>query len=88
MRWDDTEPETPEDSEAFGFDTLAETIDWYVECGFRVIMQTEDTAQLVRPKTFSLGSFILFGPFYLVYHILVKREDQVYLKPRDTGEDD
>ena len=66
--------------------TLAETIDWYVERGFRVIMQAEETAQLVRPKTFSVGWLVLFGPFYLIYHIFVKREEQVYLKPQDIGQ--
>ena len=90
MQWVDvnTKEDPQNEPEVIEFDTLRETIDWYVERGFRVIMETEETAQLVRPKTFAVGWFVLFVPFYLIYHIFVKREEQVYLKPQDYGDGD
>lgn len=63
----------------------------YVAQGYRVISQTETNAQLVRPKRFSFIWFIIFiitligWLVYLFYHVLLKREIQVYLTVDERG---
>ena len=46
-------------------------IAWYVRGGYRVVSQTDTTAQLVKPKEFSFGWavfwFLFFGVGVLVY---------------------
>ena len=57
----------------------------YVERGFRVISRTDATAQLVKPKSFSmLWFFILMFTligwgFYVVYY-LAKKDETIYLQ--------
>ena len=66
----------------------------YLARGYRVIAQTETTAQLVRPKKFSVVAFLLWtvctlGPggiiIYLPYHVLLKRTASVYLAVAPDG---
>jgi len=60
-------------------ETLQAEINQYVRKGYQVVSQTETTAQLVKPKRFSLVWFFLFfGIFYLPYYI-AKRDKTVYL---------
>lgn len=57
----------------------------FVRQGYRVVSQTDTTAQLVRPKRFSLLWaalwFLFFGIGLLVYLIyyMAKRDSQIYL---------
>lgn len=60
-------------------------IDWYVKQGYRVVSQTETSAQLVKPKVFSLVWAILWFLVavvglivYLIYYAS-KRDKTVYL---------
>ena len=55
---------------------LQDHIDWYEDQGFQVVSQTDTSAELVRPKQFSiflaLLSFMFFGVglvLYLIYHL-------------------
>jgi hypothetical protein len=51
----------------------------YVRRGYRVLSQTETSAQLVKPKKFSLLWCILFfGIFYIVYY-MAKKDKTVWL---------
>lgn len=70
---------------------LQARINGYLSQGYRVVSQTDTTAQLVRPKKFScLIAAILFLlmilPFvlYLLYY-MSKRDDIVYLSVDDFG---
>lgn len=65
---------------------LAKEIERYVKQGYRVINQTDTTAQLVRPKAFSCLAAtlwtLLFGIgliFYLFWYAS-KKEDTIYLQ--------
>jgi hypothetical protein len=65
---------------------LQKEINRYVNQGYRVVSQTETTAQLIRPKQFSclFASlwFLLFGVgllFYLFYY-WSKKDDTIYLQ--------
>ena len=70
---------------------LQERIDYYLKRGYRVVSQTDTTAQLVRPKRFSfvwfLVSILTFVGWipYLFYHLFLKRERQVYLHVDGVG---
>ena len=64
---------------------LQEHIGWYVKQGYHVVSQTEASAQLIKPKRFSLVWaflwFLLAGVgviVYLVYY-LAKNDKTVYL---------
>jgi hypothetical protein len=59
--------------------TLDEAVLKHVRKGYRVMAQTDHSAQLVKPKQFSLIWFFLgFGIFYLPYY-LAKRDRTLYL---------
>ena len=69
---------------------LQEHIGWYVrEQGFIVVSQTETSAQLVKPKGFSLMWallwFLLLGIGLLVYifYYVSKKDQTVYLYVED-----
>ena len=59
--------------------------------GYRVLSQTNTTAQLVRPKRSSLFWFLIFivtligWLVYVFYHLFLKREIQVYLSVDELG---
>jgi uncharacterized protein YuzE len=63
---------------------LQNEINSYIKKGFRVISQTDTTAQLLNPKKFSLLWavlwFLLFGVGILIYlfYYLAKRDEQIY----------
>lgn len=66
--------------------TLQQEIARYVKQGYRIQFQTETTAQLVKPKSFSilgaiLGAVILYGLYYLS-----KRDRIVYLEIDARGQ--
>lgn len=70
---------------------LQDHIDWYEDQGFQVVSQTDTSAELVRPKQFSiflaLLSFMFFfvGFFlYLIYHA-VRRNITVHLMVQSDG---
>jgi len=70
---------------------LQARINHYLGQGYRVVSQTDTTAQLVKPKTFScLFAVILFVlmvlPFiiYLLYY-MSKKDEVVYLSVDDYG---
>ncbi len=70
---------------------LQREIDSYIKKGFRVISQTETTAQLLKPKKFSflwaiLCTFVL-GIGLLIYLIYywAKRDETVYLEVTPEG---
>lgn len=63
----------------------------YVASGYRMLAQTETTAQLVRPKEFSFllaaVSFLFCGVgvlFYLFYYAS-QRDQTVYIEVTETG---
>lgn len=65
---------------------LAKEIQRYIKQGYRVVSQTETTAQLVRPRRFSCLAAtlwtLLFGIgliFYLFWY-LGKKDDTIYLQ--------
>jgi len=64
---------------------LQQHINWYVGQGYRIIAQTETSAQLIKPKQFSLIWallwFLLFGIGLIVYIIYyaAKKDKAVYL---------
>lgn len=68
---------------------LQERINHYVAKGYRVVSQTETSAQLVRPKTFSFVWaflwFLLFGVGLLVYilYYATKKDRALYLYVED-----
>jgi uncharacterized membrane protein len=70
-------------------DPLQAHIDWYVQQGYRVVSQTEASAQLVKPKAFSfvwaLLWFLLLGVGLIVYllYYASKRDKTVYLTVAD-----
>ena len=66
--------------------SLQEHIGWYVkEQGYQVVSQTETSAQLVKPKKFSLGWallwFLVFGIGLLVYvfYYMANSAGSIYL---------
>ena len=64
---------------------LQEHIDWYVNQGYRVVSQTDTSAQLVRPKTFSFVWAFLwflclgFGLIVYLLYYAAKKDKAVYL---------
>lgn len=70
---------------------LQKWIAWYIDHGFRVISQTNTTAQLVKPKSLSCLWVILFGLtilgliIYLVVYLLSK-DKQVYIEVDPAGQ--
>jgi hypothetical protein len=71
--------------------TLQGEINRRVADGYRVLSQTETTAQLVKPKTFAFGWFLLWtlltGVGLILYpaYYLAKRDRQLYLTVDDRG---
>lgn len=65
---------------------LQQQIDWYVGQGYRVMSQTETSAQLVKPKQFSFVWaflwFLLLGVGLIVYllYYASKKDQTVYLR--------
>ena len=63
----------------------------YVGRGYRVVSQTETTAQLVKPKVFScfwaIVWFLLAVFPFIVYIILyaAKRDNQIYIQVQPDG---
>ena len=70
---------------------LQKSINWYTSRGFRVVSQTDTTAQLVKPKQFSCLiatlSFLLVGIGLLIYvFIYMASKDQtVYITIDENG---
>jgi hypothetical protein len=70
---------------------LQHEIKSYVKNGFRVISQTETTAQLLKPKNFSLlwavfwFLIFVFGLIIYLFYYLAKRDDQIYIEVTATG---
>lgn len=64
---------------------LQSHVDWYVRQGYRVISQTETSAQLVKPKEFSfLWAFLWFlvlgiGVVVYVFYYMAKKDKTIYL---------
>lgn len=72
-------------------DTLESDIQRFAAQGFRVVVRTKTTAQLIRPKRFNLIAacawLLVFGigiVFYLFY-FLAKSDDMVYLSTASDG---
>lgn len=70
---------------------LQEEIEYYLERDYRVVSQTDTTAQLVKSKVFSLLWallwFLFFGVglvVYLLYYV-AKRDHQIYLSVDEYG---
>jgi len=70
---------------------LNQEIGKYIKRGFRVISHTETTAQLIKPKKFSLLWaflwFLLLGIGLLVYvfYYVAKKDQAVYLEVDEAG---
>ncbi len=70
---------------------LQATIQGYLNQGYRVVSQTDATAQLVKPKSFSLFWGCLFTIFvlpllvYIAWYLLVERDEQAYIHVDDFG---
>ena len=63
------------------YKTLEDAIESYSRRGYIVTSQTANSAQLVHHKQFSIVWALLTAVVpYLLYHVLVKREDRVYLR--------
>lgn len=70
---------------------LENAIAYYVRQGYRVVSQTENTVQLIKPKQFSLLAAIILVliyilPFvlYLLYY-LAQKDKTVYIVVNDEG---
>lgn len=63
----------------------------YLRKGFRVVSQTHTTAQLIKPKKFSLvWAFLwllvwIFGVLIYLIYFAAKRDQQVYLEIDERG---
>ena len=71
-------------------DLLDREIARYIQEGFRVLSRTDTTAQLVKPKTFSLVWFLiwmllLIGWLFYVAYYLAKRDETIYLEVTPGG---
>lgn len=70
---------------------LGREIQRYVKRGFRVVSQTDTTAQLVKPKKFSLFwavVWFLLAVFPFIIYLLwyaAKKDETVYLEVTPTG---
>ena len=82
---------TQERSQGERTEILQREITKYVRKGFRVVSQTESTAQLAKPKKFSLLWallwFFLFGIGLIIYLIWYwsRRDQTVYLEVTSAG---
>lgn len=64
---------------------LQREINAWVKRGYRVVSQTDTTAQLVKPKRFSLlWFFILLGVLYLPFYLFA-RDKTIYLTVDSLG---
>ena len=63
----------------------------YVQDGFRVVSQTNTTAQLLKPKKFgfliALLSLLLFGIGFIIYllYYMAKKDKTVYIEVDEFG---
>lgn len=71
---------------------IEEQVRYYAYYGFRVVSQTATTAQMVRPKSFSLTWASLWfvfglgvGIFFYCFYYMAKRDETLYLQVRPTG---
>ena len=70
---------------------LQHEINSYVKNGFRVISQTDTTAQLLKPKKFSLlwavfwFLILVFGLIIYLFYYLAKKDEQIYIEVTATG---
>ena len=70
---------------------LQREINKYIRQGYRVINQTDTTAQLVRPKRFSClwATFWLFmlivGLLVYIFYYMSKRDEQIYILVDEYG---
>ena len=69
---------------------LQREINSYIRRGFRVVSQTDTTAQLVKPKHFSLFwaiilTFLIVGIILYLLYYLTKRDEVVYLEVDEQG---
>lgn len=70
---------------------LQHEINSYVKKGFRVISQTDTTAQLVKPKKFSLLWAIIWllvliiGLLVYIFYYMAKKDEQIYIEVTPTG---
>jgi hypothetical protein len=60
--------------------------------GYRVVSQTDFTAQLVKPKQFSILWFVLWlllavGPalLYVLYYFAVKKDRAIFIEIDEAG---
>ena len=71
---------------------LSSEITKYLKQGFRVVSQTDTSAQLVKPKSFGcLIAFICFLlaflPFFLyILYYWAKKDETIYLQINEFGE--
>lgn len=85
------QPSVAEQWSAYRTTVLDREIDKYVRAGFRVVSRTPTTAQLVKPKEFSmfialLGFLFLFVGLVLYMLIYMAEKDQtVYLSVDEQG---
>jgi hypothetical protein len=64
---------------------LQREIHRFIQQGYRVVSQTDTTAQLVKPKRFSLlWFFLLLGLFYIPFYLFA-RDKTVYLTVDPLG---
>ena len=71
---------------------LEQEIAKYVHQGYRVVSQSETTAQLVKPKELSLliillsilGAVVTFF-VYLFYYLVIKKDKTIYIEVMPTG---
>lgn len=67
-------------------DLLQREINARVKKGWIVQTQTDTAAQLIKPKKFSwLWFILLLGIIYLVYYIVLKRDEKLYLTVDEQG---
>lgn len=67
------------------FETLEDGVAWYSRQGFRVVNQTDSTAQLARPKKFSVTWMLCTAVLpYMLYH-LMKKDSGVLLLRTSSG---
>lgn len=71
--------------------TLQSEIARYAGKGYRVISQTPDSAQLVKPKKFSIVAFVLLlllgifpGVLYFAWY-MAKKDETIYLYVESDG---
>lgn len=62
----------------------------YVKRGYRVVSQTDSTAQLVRPKKFSFAIFLILlltgiGPIIYIAWYFAKRDRAVFITVDERG---